>query len=364
MIFCDNQTREFLLAAIREGAHLKKPEHITDDQWVRKRNILFCYLGTRGSLEEVGKIYHVTRERIRQLVVKALELLWKNCSSELRQRYPLESIPTRKPKKLSLEGYALATAVFNDADPYDLGLPRSKLLSLKKKLAILGVEVDLGETKADQNKEIEYLLRTETDFEFLENLFRDIDYNFYKTHVDIPNPSVISLGRFLRSLDFFYVNRRLRVFERFLERNKIKVGRVCENPEKTQWTYYFIAASQRKLATDILLSSEELASLRQSPVIPIGKDPEGKLPTTTEITKNVDYDSVPTMLREMKILRYCKGDLELRKRVFADCPVTLYIYENYLSYYKPDKNLLRSYFRKNKEFIRSNLEYRHIADTA
>ena len=75
------KTQVFLRTALAEGAHLKIPfwiarggyiGYISEEVWVRQKNIIGVYFGSPASLEDIGRIYGVTRERISQLIEKGM----------------------------------------------------------------------------------------------------------------------------------------------------------------------------------------------------------------------------------------------------------------------------------------------------
>jgi hypothetical protein len=62
------------------------------------RNALALYLGTDLTLKQIGEmIGFVTRERVRQIIKRAIEELHATASSKLKQAYPLEELTFTKP---------------------------------------------------------------------------------------------------------------------------------------------------------------------------------------------------------------------------------------------------------------------------
>lgn len=86
---------QFLTAAIAEGAHRQLNPRAFDTQ-ARNRNILGTYFFTPVTLEGLGNIYGITKERTRQIIEGEVKELWRNCSPEVQRQFPLSEIPLRK----------------------------------------------------------------------------------------------------------------------------------------------------------------------------------------------------------------------------------------------------------------------------
>lgn len=99
------KTLAFLRAAIAEGAHLKIPfwirgkftGQISEDAWVRQKNIVGVYFGSPAALEDIGKMYRVTREMVRVIKDRGMRNIWRNCSSETQAIFPFQELTLSKP---------------------------------------------------------------------------------------------------------------------------------------------------------------------------------------------------------------------------------------------------------------------------
>lgn len=105
----------FLRDAIQEEAHLIKPLYVSEDGWMRQRNVGGIYIGSPAIYEDLTKFAglhsvppkrrrvtteqkEVTTEWVRQIVKNFLMNLRNNCSPEVQDRYSLnELLAARKP---------------------------------------------------------------------------------------------------------------------------------------------------------------------------------------------------------------------------------------------------------------------------
>lgn len=102
--YADPVTHQFLVEAIGEDAHLKKPKDMSEHSWVKAGNMAGVYFGTRVTLDDLGGMYgyrgHNKREGPRISIKCFMVNLRQNCSSSLQEKYPLAEI--RLGKRLSV----------------------------------------------------------------------------------------------------------------------------------------------------------------------------------------------------------------------------------------------------------------------
>ncbi len=84
------KTFEFLKAAIADGAHIELPYGLSEDEWVRRKNITGIYLSCDITKDELGKIYGLSRQRVDQIVAKTIVQLWENSGAYTRGTFPRE----------------------------------------------------------------------------------------------------------------------------------------------------------------------------------------------------------------------------------------------------------------------------------
>ena len=65
--FIDPYSREFLKLAFAEGVHLITPPGMNPERWIRDRNIFGNYILSHATLDEVGQMYGISKERVRQI---------------------------------------------------------------------------------------------------------------------------------------------------------------------------------------------------------------------------------------------------------------------------------------------------------
>ena len=105
-------TYAFFKAAIAEGAHLEVPKllrHFPDaeQRWAKKLNMAGIYYGSKAVEEDIGVMYGYSqnsnsdnpnrREGPRKQIDTCIDLLWGNCSDQVKRQFPLETIPRDKP---------------------------------------------------------------------------------------------------------------------------------------------------------------------------------------------------------------------------------------------------------------------------
>ncbi len=99
-IYADPRTHEFLEAGIAEGAHLKMPPNIYSKTWVKERNILFCYYGTKAYDPDIAAIYRTMERTVKRSRLAGVRRFWENCSPELQTRFSWQTFPLNKPNSV------------------------------------------------------------------------------------------------------------------------------------------------------------------------------------------------------------------------------------------------------------------------
>ncbi len=103
--YIDQKAKDFFVTAISEGAHFKLPnQQITQEQWVRRRNILGSYIASSATLEELAELYRkpdgtsTSRQNIQQTIQATIVQIHENCTTETLQKFPLAEINLHKPR--------------------------------------------------------------------------------------------------------------------------------------------------------------------------------------------------------------------------------------------------------------------------
>lgn len=91
-------TRQFLKKAIKEEAHLAPliVRRGNPRLWLRDVEITRAYIETPKTLEEVGKSFNLTRQRVNQVVLHSVWTLWGNCSAKTKRLFPLSLLSLDK----------------------------------------------------------------------------------------------------------------------------------------------------------------------------------------------------------------------------------------------------------------------------
>jgi len=96
---------DFLAEATPTLSYLRTPwpprhKNQTETYWQRNFTIAGRYFGTDTTLEQIGKDYHTTRERIRQIVKAVVKTLHQNSRQETQMLHPINSFDFDKSRTL------------------------------------------------------------------------------------------------------------------------------------------------------------------------------------------------------------------------------------------------------------------------
>lgn len=101
-IYAHPRTHQFLVEALAEEAHLKQPPAVLEDFWARQKNIVGCYYLTPVRGPTLATIYGISRQALNISKLSGMRHLHGNCSPELQDRFPFETIPLAKPPTIEL----------------------------------------------------------------------------------------------------------------------------------------------------------------------------------------------------------------------------------------------------------------------
>lgn len=363
-IFAPQVTRDFLLSSIAEEAHLKTPQGIYEETWIRNRNILGTYFASRATLAEVGGIYGLTGERIRQIIEKGIEYLWNQSSKDTRVTFPLDNIlkskgpsifkslrqsETRGGSTLRIyqfvKGGRSIEEIINE-----IGVSKNNLQASLRRMKGWGLDVPEVETSHSRLRSLaEKLTKPSlTDQEARELLSR-ATINFYLSHSQGENPLFASGGAFLRSLGLHFKNNDFPLLLQVLRDNNVPIGKVNTHtktgPQKGIKSYYFILTVHHERALQALLSDQRSQKFLHNPVKQI-YGPESTIPTTTQIVKKRKLSRVGEVFRMLGITY--RGNVTQNIDLLANCPVPIYEYDGQFFFPSEQQEAL-------KEFVLSKL---------
>lgn len=317
------RTIAFLKTAIAEDAHLRKPKRITEESWVRTRNIIGVYFGSPITEERLGKGYgylfpkhgleegenDITRESIRQLVKRGICYLWQNCSKETQASFPLTEIVLAKPWAKKSKGRISRTL---------------------------------------EGRQLARELANATDKAEIQELLKRVKYSFYRRYTQGEKPLLIKFRTLIAG--FYPTVRDYHLFLRVLQDSGITVynikREVGSGSNKGTQRFYFIAAQNQQEAREILLASPKLARFLENPVRqfagPTGSDEP--LPTTWQlVNKQGGFISVGRIMAEFAV----------RFDSFLEgCPVAIFQYRDRYFFRRDQAAVLQEFIARKMEELR------------
>lgn len=267
----------FLRIALSEGAHLKPPPGISEEKFVRRRNIVGSYHGTQATLAEIGEIYGLTGEWVRQLDQEGLFYLWQNCSPQTQELFPFSEISRGKPRSqktrerssLAFGGASLqVAATLKDGKKrsfqqlsQETGISPRRLTNLRRRLKAWNLEIPYERPRKYQL--IKDLQRAK-DPRKVQMLLNQVTHSIYDRNVrDIPGtkPLFVSLKRVVTSCRHPYGGNAswswAPVYAKALKDLGIPVGEINHRADSQPkpWTQrcFFLLAREQDRARQVLL---------------------------------------------------------------------------------------------------------------
>lgn len=279
-----NNTIVFLRTAIAEGAHLKRPDKTPEEAWVRQKNIVGIYFGSPAALEDLGRMYGVTRERIRQLVKKSMEHLWLSCLPETQALFPFGELELRKPltqksRERISEAHGGKSVLINRElqagksireIQKEKGISRQQIKGSRHVLREWSTAVPFFRTPHSQNLELEKNLKNAEKDQEKQEVLSQVKRRFYQDHVKGENSLLIASTNIALeaglSLGFQRQNRR--IFIESLKNVGFPMGEITEKRmsrtgKEMIATYHFILARDKERAKRIVLSDPNLQRFRR-----------------------------------------------------------------------------------------------------
>ncbi len=268
----------FLKEAFKEGAHRIKPEHLTEDQWIRRKQIGILYGLTPADLEDLKSAYGLnSRERVRQIYRDCLTDFWNNGSKEVQERHSLEDVlAARKPwsqksrdkKSLSQGGvsFKIKEQVENGATSIkqinaNTGIPEKKISRyLSTKLKDLRENVS---RKRVSYREVLAHLDKETDDKKIQKLLDGLPYYVMRDRRGKKRSSQFSsLSNLIREAGFR--SRDNDPFATSLESAGVPITRKEKVVTGTKpQTYYILLSRHRDRAIQKLREDQSLQGFRR-----------------------------------------------------------------------------------------------------
>lgn len=344
---------EFIETAMQEGAHQKpsKIKNLSPEDWKRRVGIGILYnMGPDTTLESMGNLYGVKRERIRQQNKAFLKSLHANCSPETKGKYPLLSIPFDKPiqqtsrEKHSQARGGIALKVKEEIEKgvtasekiaEGLKLPVKKIWNTRYILRRWGVDGLSIQGERLSYKEIKDRIEKETDDGGLQQILDDFSkeslhgfLGYYRHRQSI----FISLGNVLRELGFNFKNARSS-FE-ILRSEGIPIKKIEDHPLKRgekeyKKNYYVFYTKHKKRVIEAIkmIDKTDPKGLDKVDIELIcGQlDENSPFPSTYVLQRRIGYLSAGKFIEGTTGIRFlgCKGKPKIAN-FLEGCPIPVF----------------------------------------
>lgn len=353
LVFTVPRMREFLKAAISEGAHLKTPSNTDEETWVRDRNIAGIFFLSGARKTDLAKIYGLNRERVRQIIFEVTGNLFGNSTPSTRSLFPFEQLPQgNKVKKLPgeynllirggvgnrliemLEQEKTPSEILSQAhDGYSHHLMERRLLTLRD----LGIDMPRIVNRRLENLQLAKMLQDPslTDEE-VQKLLDQVGRHFYQVYSQGENSVLIPVLRLVMEGGFHLPNPQLKLSIQVLEDAQIPVRdlptKVKSGPRKGELTYHFMARIHKERALNVWENANNLQAFLENPVRQIC-GPKVRPPTTWEIIKGKGLRAVGSLLREMGISSKNPFGLSYGELFTDNFPIPIFKYTKRGSYF-------------------------------
>ncbi len=338
-IYAYPRTRQFLLLAIAENAHLQKPAKVTADAWVRQRNMIGSYFASHSTLQELADIHGaVTNEAIRQIIQRGMDHLWMNCSSETQQLFPFASIPLNKPsslrtrvaRSLTRPGEKSLAKVLQGLEQgqslqqirQESNLSSQQICNTRKRLKRFGIELPRQIRNTRENELLAQRLSETTDKESVRTFFGEIRRRFCQVYSRGENPILIVLSNLARSAGYHFRTAAVDDFVECLQAAGIPVYsdiQTIKTGKKRGHTlrYYYVTRPFKKDSLQAFSQSSKLDRYKESPVVQITNLGMATLPNTYALERGGEYRRLSNLLRRI-------GKTFRTSMLDPTCPVPLY----------------------------------------
>ena len=270
------------------------------ERWITHKNIFGAYILSHATLDEVGKIYGISRERVRQINEEVLEKL------SLDKKLSLYKKSEYRPKEWLLVKDSLGSDIVGMLEQglspeqiklqFEQGLSRSQAIKTLKMLRELDFNIERIPSAAGEFLRIQQqLLEPDLSDEKIQQLLNQINTS-RGMDVLIKSGSIIYIRELARSAGIHAPKfSGDRLAQNIIKDSKIPVGEctlvVLNGPQKGDHIYRFIAAQHNARAENALKSNPALARFLENPVKQIS-GLKTKIPNTTQIFKKDGVNNI------------------------------------------------------------------------
>ena len=286
-------TLDFLAEATPNPSAIIRPwpprsKNLTETNWQRNFTIAGRSLGTDAKLLKIGNDYHLTKERVRQIVKRCVLVLYKNSDLQTQSRFPLENFS------------------------FDKSLTReAKRIKLQRKQNLRKLTIpDLPDYEAQK-------------------ILDTVTRSSYQVLSRSGNPVLIAVSDIARNAGLNLNPRNVGIISSFLKKAGIGVGFAPhrsyrrKSGEQIQTGYHFIRTLDRNRAISVLKQAPEVEHVKTNPAAVLGK-PSAEIPSIYKL-RSGEFAPVMGLVTEIRGRRLNqKSRTKLVEIIAADCPVSVY----------------------------------------
>lgn len=303
------------------------------------------------TLESIGNVYGISRERVRQLVEDTLLDLWNLSSPEVQSKFPLRKLYEGKTNKLrgaNLQAFTMIQEGKTAREIYQkLGVDSTKFSQVRSILSKRNVNLEYLSYESERlAKEIE---GSQSDEE-TSKLLSKIDRNMHANMTRLGDRPITTLKDLATQSGFFFSNRDLKIFLEVLKEANFPLGIVNRKVplgkgKFVEQNYYFIASKDLRRGVSILRESDTLHKFKTSPIRKITGEWSDEVPSTWQLTGSGEYKTVGSLLRRFGI-HLPRLSIESKRLLMGeDCEVEVFAYKGGYFFSIKDEDKLINHFK-------------------
>lgn len=370
LIAGQERKKAFLVEIIKKRIWQKKPDSLSDNQWLMQRKIGFQYTFTDKTLEELGKQYGgLTREDVRQLNHRFWDNIHNNSPRELKAQYPRASIPDSKPRALksrektsrSRGGLSWEISEFirqtGITDPRKIAgkfkIPIRRVNRARQVLRSWGIIIPLTVAHyRDFFKQVENENNDQRLQEILDNSSSGSLLHYRQRY---GNEAIMSLAQIVRKAEFYIPYNYMGLFAKTIQNQDIPI-RLFEqegtSKRKYRERHFIVFSKHEKRIIESLRNDSSLERFRTNPVQLICGSPRARIPTLTELAKN-RYSSLGPLVLKTTGFRPSRAPQRNFVHLLKGCRTP--VYTDGESYYYDTRQTqpLKSFLERRRQEIQS-----------
>lgn len=337
--------------------------NMNQTQWERRWEVVGEYLGTDKILEEVSRDSDITEERVRQIVKQGVKQLHRIQSAEVKSEFPLDQFSYRKPLPVSSrrrysEAHGGSAVRIEQALLEGKTVPQIKkdfkpmqIFNARRTLGKWGIEIpyELSPILPRFEKLRDPKLYDEEKQKLLDSV-EHANNSVLKVLSSGEEPFTIPVFRIGWEAGLFFRTDKVNIIYALLRSKGVPASYFSYfvrsrrgNKEKKRYTYYFICATDRDRAVEIIKGAEELDQFKVNPVTILGKATD-RIPRVGELINSGNYSRVWALVNDIRgrpIGRHGRTE-----DIFLDdCPVSIFKHHVNIFYRLDQQEQLREYLR-------------------